>query len=909
MSNSRNSVDSTYGGFSDESGDEDDVVVQMRPKIERNNANRLSTLSGFGGDFSRTSSLSGFGDSPEDLETYDTQLEQDVLGLALDEDDEDDSDEPVDDEDESSDDDDPVISKTNKPQTTSTTTTSTTLKQPTLRTCDECFMDKPKGWCNPEIDAYAWFCEDCWGEWDDDFADTKSPRLSSSLNEDVVDEDEEEEPIEVQTTPSHPNALRKSATDSEVEDPVLRRNSENKFSIANRTVLYAGNTMATSVTFKAANDAWANIQPIQHMHKASLELSIDLLVISAGDTSTLNYVTAASASIVRAVQITTHEQTVAVFIKDQGAAFMLCHFISTQNSDEAAELVTTLEKLIDAKGKDVRRASMSMTVAGGRRQSFKYARESAVTDPKTHKKAYSFKRIKKQVNKDTEAKTIRRKISANSTTKVDSDGGVDVDLSKPIGMFKCTYLGSALASKGSGTAQTQDAIDKIVETKVESGERPQEGVVVLSLGGCDVVDMSTSEEITTIYVQSISNVSIVDAKKLLAPLKMLMSKNWDKPVVIIVRNKSTVKGKPLLACEAFSVDKLKDAKDIFQLIRGSTAVAASRKKDVSHVFDPDPSEPESAGSTFAETEIAEIPRKELQCVRVLGKGQYGEVYLAKWTKTKQMVAVKLAQGHVSLKDASDFLGEAEIMAPLRHKNILNLIGVAIRKKPWLIVLEMCEYGDLRDVLTNLKSQTPPRSISHLEMVYCAYQIASAMAYISSKRLIHMDLATRNCLVKAQTQIKIADFGVAQHMTPGKDYWLQNVMMKLPGRWMAPESLQRSVYSSRTDVWTFGVTCWEIQAYGDLPYRVEGIQLAKIKDYVVAGNRLKMAPECDPGFYEMILRCWNGKQKQRPKFDELVVELRASGNKWKATKHQPLRDLGLYCVSETNVTPDKVKWAD
>lgn len=61
--------------------------------------------------------------------------------------------------------------------------------------------------------------------------------------------------------------------------------------------------------------------------------------------------------------------------------------------------------------------------------------------------------------------------------------------------------------------------------------------------------------------------------------------------------------------------------------------------------------------------MTEIKRDELHCLRVLGKGQFGEVFLATWSAQSEYVAVKIAQGHVSLEDASEFLGEAELMAP------------------------------------------------------------------------------------------------------------------------------------------------------------------------------------------------------------------------------------------------------
>jgi serine/threonine protein kinase len=82
--------------------------------------------------------------------------------------------------------------------------------------------------------------------------------------------------------------------------------------------------------------------------------------------------------------------------------------------------------------------------------------------------------------------------------------------------------------------------------------------------------------------------------------------------------------------------------------------------------------------------------------------------------------------------------------------------------------------------------------------------------------IHRDLAARNVLVSEDCVLKIADFGLARdvHM---HEYYRKTTDGRLPVKWMAPEALFQRVYTSQSDVWSFGILLWEIMTLGGTPY--------------------------------------------------------------------------------------------
>ena len=164
------------------------------------------------------------------------------------------------------------------------------------------------------------------------------------------------------------------------------------------------------------------------------------------------------------------------------------------------------------------------------------------------------------------------------------------------------------------------------------------------------------------------------------------------------------------------------------------------------------------------------------------------------------------------------------------------------------------------------------------------QVASGMQALAAAKLVHRDLATRNVLVfgysngdATLTLVKVADFGLTVNAYTAT-YKVVEGGPK-PTRWLSPEALQRDKYSELSDVWAFGVFCWEVLTDATIPYR--GLGLIKSADddviaYVTGGGRLPR-PQGSPGaLWSLMKSCWADARKDRPTFAQVVATLSVSG---------------------------------
>ncbi|KAL0620126.1 Tyrosine-protein kinase Mer [Plecturocebus cupreus] len=119
-------------------------------------------------------------------------------------------------------------------------------------------------------------------------------------------------------------------------------------------------------------------------------------------------------------------------------------------------------------------------------------------------------------------------------------------------------------------------------------------------------------------------------------------------------------------------------------------------------------------------------------------------------------------------------------------------------------------------------------------------IALGMEYLSNRNFLHRDLAARNCMLRDDMTVCVADFGLSKKIYSG-DYYRQGRIAKMPVKWIAIESLADRVYTSKSDVWAFGVTMWEIATRGMTPY--PGVQNHEMYDYLLHGHRLKQPEDC------------------------------------------------------------------
>ena len=163
------------------------------------------------------------------------------------------------------------------------------------------------------------------------------------------------------------------------------------------------------------------------------------------------------------------------------------------------------------------------------------------------------------------------------------------------------------------------------------------------------------------------------------------------------------------------------------------------------------------------------------------------------------------------------------------------------------------------------------SLTQSQLLHIATQVSQGMSYLYKQQIIHGDLAARNCLISSNLTVKIADLGIG-HDLYGEDYY-DNGTQLLPIRWMAPELFVNSeegpAFSLASDVWSFGVFCWEVFAYARQPY--DELSDTQVLRLIPAGHVLS-APEegCPPLLFSLMQDCLAANMDQRPIFTEITT---------------------------------------
>ncbi|XP_037549909.1 melanoma receptor tyrosine-protein kinase [Nematolebias whitei] len=276
-----------------------------------------------------------------------------------------------------------------------------------------------------------------------------------------------------------------------------------------------------------------------------------------------------------------------------------------------------------------------------------------------------------------------------------------------------------------------------------------------------------------------------------------------------------------------------------------------------------------------------LKETELKKDRELGSGAFGTVYKGFWYPEKEnvriAVAIKVLKEATSPKANQEVLDEAYVMASVNHPHVCRLLGICLTSSVQLVT-QLMPYGCLLDYVRHHKD----RICAQWLLNWCV-QIAKGMNYLEENHLVHRDLAARNVLLKNPNHVKIADFGLAKLLTADeKEYQADGG--KVPIKWMALESILRFTFTHQSDVWSYGVTVWELMTFGSKPY--DGIPATEIASMLENGERLPQPPNCTIEVYMIMVKCWMIKPSCRPRFRELVAEF-----------SQMARDPSRYLVTQ------------
>ncbi|KAK7084584.1 Tyrosine-protein kinase jak2 [Halocaridina rubra] len=271
--------------------------------------------------------------------------------------------------------------------------------------------------------------------------------------------------------------------------------------------------------------------------------------------------------------------------------------------------------------------------------------------------------------------------------------------------------------------------------------------------------------------------------------------------------------------------------------------------------------------------LLETDKLKLKLDIVIGEGNYGKVYKGKLTDeqgNQTTVAVKTLH---PVGDLEDLKREFRMMKNLKHENIVGICCelMETEKQEMCMVMEYLPMGSLKEYILENKER-----ITTLSLLKFAMDIAEGMDYLEECRIIHRDLAARNILVKDEHSVKVSDFGLAQEPNEG-NYYILRTQRSLPFAWYALECIESYKFSHKSDVWSYGVTCWEMFTRGLDPIDNLPTDPEELKRRLKNGYRLTAKSQCEPNIYtKLIRRCWDHQPSERPNFSEIkhiIRELR------------------------------------
>ncbi|XP_073324589.1 receptor tyrosine-protein kinase erbB-3a [Pagrus major] len=277
-------------------------------------------------------------------------------------------------------------------------------------------------------------------------------------------------------------------------------------------------------------------------------------------------------------------------------------------------------------------------------------------------------------------------------------------------------------------------------------------------------------------------------------------------------------------------------------------------------------EPMDPGEKGTKVHVRILKPTELRKIKPLGNGVFGSVHKGIWIPegdtVKLPVAIKVIQDRSGRQTFNELTDHMMTMGSLDHINVVRILGICPGDSLQLVT-QLSSQGCLLEHVKNCKNKLSPQRLLN----WCV-QIAKGMYYLEEHRVVHRNLAARNVLLKNNYTAQISDYGIADLLYPDDKKYFYNEV-KAPIKWMALESILFRRYTHQSDVWSYGVTVWEMMSYGAEPYT--SMRPQEVPDLLEKGERLSQPQICTIDVYMVMVKCWMIDENVRPTFKELANE--------------------------------------
>ena len=259
------------------------------------------------------------------------------------------------------------------------------------------------------------------------------------------------------------------------------------------------------------------------------------------------------------------------------------------------------------------------------------------------------------------------------------------------------------------------------------------------------------------------------------------------------------------------------------------------------------------------------------------EGSFGRAYMGTLTMpdTGEEIRV-LAKSVIELASQEQvtlFLLESSLLKRTNHHNVLPLMHVCLDGTTTPITIyPYMNRGNLKNYLRLTRTSEPlSKPLTTRDIVLMAVQVANGLQYMSRRRIVHKDVATRNCVVDEDLHVKVCDNALSRDFFPG-DYHCLGDNDNRPVRWMAAESIEFNKFLSASDVWSYGVLLWELTSLAQTPYA--NVDPFEMLQYLQSGFRLPQPAQCPDDLFTVMACCWALSPEERPQFPQILGHLEA-----------------------------------
>lgn len=278
--------------------------------------------------------------------------------------------------------------------------------------------------------------------------------------------------------------------------------------------------------------------------------------------------------------------------------------------------------------------------------------------------------------------------------------------------------------------------------------------------------------------------------------------------------------------------------------------------------------------------LEEIPieRNRITLGEILLEGTFGQIYCGtiipedeKDSGFEQEIFIKTLTDQARTDQVQVFLKESCMLKGLLHQNINPILAACLGpadQQP-LVIYPATSEGNLKKFLQKCRMSEcgSHYTLNTQQLVYMAIQIIRGIQFLHRKKIVHKDLATRNCVIDSDLSLKITDNSLSRDLFPN-DYNCLGDNENRPVKWLSIEALLDHRFSPASDVWAFGVTLWELMTLGQQPYTdIDPFEMAA---YLQEGYRIAQPINCPDELFSVMACCWAMSYEERPKFSQLLV---------------------------------------